>query len=86
VRIDRRRARDVLLVLLGVVALVLKSHWARVCGPLGFDYGGNVAASFSAFFVLKLPAVPGRLRAGNAAALALLATGLFESVLSKIIS
>lgn len=74
----RSRARDVLFVLVGVLGLVMKSQLARLGGPMVHDYGGNVAASFAAFFVLKLPVVRARVRLVTAAALALFATELFE--------
>lgn len=77
--IDRQRAQDVLLALLGILALLLKSRLARFGGALVHEHGGNVAASFAAFFVLKLPAVPSRFRLATAAVLALLSTELFEA-------
>ncbi len=77
--IDRHRTQDAILALLGVLALLLKKWLAPFGGALVHDYAGNVAASFAAFFVFKLPAVPGRFRLGAAAVLALLATELFEA-------
>lgn len=77
--IDRHRARDLLLALLGILALLLKYRLARFGGVLVHDYGGNLAASFAAFFILKLPAVPSRFRLAIAAVLTLLATQLFEA-------
>ena len=74
----RSRARDLLCVLLGVLGLVMKSQLALLGGPLVHDYAGNVAASFAAVFVLKLPAVRPRVRLATAAALALFAAELFE--------
>lgn len=74
----RSRVRDLLFVLLGVVGLVMKGQLARLGGPLLQDYGGNVAASFAAFFVLKFPVARLRTRLVIAAALALLASELFE--------
>ena len=74
----RSRARDVAFVLLGALGLVAKRQLAVLGGPLVHDYGGNVAASFAAFFVLKLPFVAARVRLAAAAALALLAATLFE--------
>ena len=73
--ISRSRIYDFALVLLGVVALVLKG---RINNELVQSYGGNIAASFSTLFLLKLPSVPSKFRVATAAALALLATGLFE--------
>lgn len=57
----------------------MKSHLARFGGVLVQDYGGNVAASFAAFFVLKLPHLRGGFRLAGAASLALLASELFEA-------
>lgn len=74
----RSRARDVAFVMLGVLALVAKRHLAVLGGPLVRDYGGNVAASFAAVFVLKLPFVDARFRLAAAAALALVAATSFE--------
>jgi hypothetical protein len=72
----RSRLYDIALVLLGVVALVTKQ---RIHLGIVQSYGGNIAASFSTFFLLKLPFLPTRLQATAAAALALLATELFEA-------
>jgi hypothetical protein len=77
--IDRHRVRDVFFALLGILALLLKHRVVQFGGVLVHNYGGNVAASFAAFFVLKLPAVPGRFRLGAAAVLTLLAAELFEA-------
>ena len=74
----RTRARDLLLALSGALALVAKSRLAEFGGEVVQSYGGNFAASFAVFFVLKLPGIPGRFRPAVAAALALLATELFE--------
>lgn len=78
-RLRRSRARDLVFVLVGVLALVVKFRLNQTAGPLVRDYAGNVAASFAAFFVLKLPFVPAGLRLAVAAASALLATALFEA-------
>jgi len=74
--ISRSRLYDISLVLLGVVALVTKRH---INFGIVQSYGGNIAASFSAFFLLKLPFLPTKVQAAAAAALALLATELFEA-------
>lgn len=67
---------DVFLVLLGVLVLVIKG---RIGNPLLQSYGGNVAAAFSTFFLLKPPLIRCRFQAVTAAGLALLATELFEA-------
>lgn len=72
----RSRLYDISLVLLGAVALVTKRH---INVGIVQSYGGNIAASFSTFFLLKLPFVPTKFQTATAAALALLATELFEA-------
>jgi hypothetical protein len=72
----RSRCYDISLVLLGVVALVTKRH---INVGIVQSYGGNIAASFSTFFLLKPPFGPSKFQTVAAAALALLATELFEA-------
>ncbi len=72
----RSRLYDLSLVLLGAVALVTKRH---INVGIVQSYGGNIAASFSTFFLLKLPFVSTKFQAATAAVLALLATELFEA-------
>ncbi len=47
-------ARNVLFVLLGVAGLVLKGRYSGHASELVHSYGGNVAASFAAYFWAKL--------------------------------
>ena len=77
--LTRSRARDLVFILLGVLVLVMKRQLAQLGGTIVRDYGGNVAASFAAFFVLKLPAIPSGLRLAVATASSLLVTELFEA-------
>jgi hypothetical protein len=56
----------------------MKRQLAQLGGTIVRDYGGNVAASFAAFFVLKLPVIPSGLRLAVATASSLLVTELFE--------
>lgn len=74
--IPRARLYDFSLVLLGVAALVMKRH---IDGEMVQSYGGNIAASFSTFFLLKLPFVSSKYQVAVAAALVLLVTALFEA-------
>lgn len=74
--VSRARLYDLALVLVGVIALVLKG-WIH--NGLVLAYGGNIAASFSTYFLLKLPGVPLRYQTLTAVTLALLATELFEA-------
>jgi hypothetical protein len=73
--ISPSRLYDISFVLLGVLAPVMKGH---LNNPLIQSYGGNIAASFSGFYLLRLPLIPSKLQATSAAALALATTGLFE--------
>lgn len=74
--VSRARLYDLVLVLVGVIALVMKGWFQN---GLILSYGGNIAASFSTYFLLKLPNVPPRYQALTAVTLALLATELFEA-------
>ncbi len=47
-------ARNVLFVLLGVAGLVLKGRYSGPASDLVHSYGGNIAASFAAYFWAKL--------------------------------
>ena len=75
----RSRARDLVFILLGILVLVMKRQLAQLGGVAVRDYGGNIAASFAAFFLLKLPAIPSGFRLAIAAASSLLVTELFEA-------
>ena len=72
------RARDVLFVLLGVGALVLKSQYAGPADGLVHNYGGNVAASFAVYFLARRVTARWRRPGASAAALAFVAVQLFE--------
>jgi hypothetical protein len=71
------RRRDVALVVLGVAGLVLKGQYAGP-GTVMHDYGGNVAASWSVYFLAKRVTGGTRWPAASAAVLAGLAVELFE--------
>jgi hypothetical protein len=73
------KVRTVAFVLLGVAGLVLKPHYGGPLQELIWDHGGNVAASFAAYFVLALLPFAARWRGLPAAGLALLAAELFEA-------
>ena len=73
------KTRNVLYVLVGVAALVLKKHYIGPGKQLVHNYGGNMAASFAVYFLfLQLP-VPTAFRKPVAAALALAVVELFEA-------
>jgi hypothetical protein len=74
----RNVAYPVVMVLIGVVGLVTKRHWAGGFGDLAWSYWGNITASFSVFFVVGL--VPHFRKLGRLAtvALALTVVELFE--------
>ncbi len=52
------RARNVLLVMIGVGGLVLKGRYSGPGQELVHSYGGNVAASFAAYFWARLATAP----------------------------
>lgn len=51
-------ARNVLFVMLGVGGLVLKGRYSGPASDLVHSYGGNVAASFAAYFWARLATGP----------------------------
>lgn len=48
------KAREVLFVLISVAALVMKKHYAGPFVDLVHSYGGNAAASFAVYFLLRI--------------------------------
>ena len=52
------RKRNVLMVLVGVTALLIKSWFQDFPCSLARDYLGNVAASFAIFFLIAIAAAP----------------------------
>ncbi len=76
------KVRNVLYVLVGVAALILKKHYAGPGEQLIYNYGGNIAASFAVYFVFlqaPVPALLKKLRKPFAAGLALAVVELFEA-------
>lgn len=73
------RARNVFFVLLGVAALLLKRHYTGPFTELVAMYGGNVAASFSVYFIVGIPTLGRRYGRLVTAGMALLIVELFES-------
>ena len=53
------RKRNVLMVLAGVTALLIKSWFSDSIGDIVHDYLGNVAASFAVFFLIAIAAASG---------------------------
>ena len=72
------RARNTFFVLLGVTALVLKSRYSGSFSDVVFSYGGNVTASFSVYFIVRLAPL-GRLNRAASVVIALLIVELFEA-------
>ena len=73
------KARNVLFVLLGVVALVLKGSFVEPSAGIVHRWGGNLAVSFACYFLASIPPVRTRHRKLVAAAGALLAVEAFEA-------
>lgn len=73
------KARNVLFVLLGVAALVLKGSFAGPSAGMVHRWGGNLAVSFACYFLVNIPPVRTRRRKLVAAASALVAVEAFEA-------
>ena len=73
------KARNVLFVLLGVVALVLKGSFVEPSAGIVHRWGGNLAVSFACYFLASIPPVRRRRRKLVAAASALVAVEAFEA-------
>lgn len=74
------KARNVFFVLLGVAGLVLKGHYSGVHQEAIRSYAGNIAASFSVYYVVAHLPFPSRLRRLSVAGLAFAVVGLFEAL------
>ena len=73
------KGRNVLFVVLGVAALVLKRSYAGPFAEGVHSWGGNLGVSFALYFLAAIPA--SRLRLGKlaSAAIALLTVEAFEA-------
>ena len=74
---NAKRVRYVLFVLLGVAGLLGKSWLSSDLPEFVFSYTGNLAVSFSVYFIVRL-ATEGRLHQILSAAVAMLIVGIFE--------
>ena len=73
-----QRTLNVLFVLVGVGGLLLKGHYPGPAHDLVHGYGGNIAASFSVYFLGRNVAAGSGFPRVLAAGLALLAVQSFE--------
>jgi hypothetical protein len=73
------KARHVFFILLGVAALVLKSYYSGPFVEIVHSYGGNIAASFAVYFVVRISTSGWRYGRLVAAGIALLIVELFEA-------
>jgi hypothetical protein len=73
------KARNVFFVLLGVAALLLKSHYSGPFVEIVHSYAGNIAASFAVYFVVRISTSGWRYGRLVAAGIALLIVELFEA-------
>jgi len=73
------KTRNVLFVLLGVVALVLKPSFVEPSAGIVHRWGGNLAVSFACYFLANIPPMRTRHRKLVAAASALVAVEAFEA-------
>jgi hypothetical protein len=77
--VTRLKARNVLLVLLGLAALVMKRHYSGPFVDIVHSYGGNASASFAVYFVIRIVTLGWRYGGLLTASVALLVVGLFEA-------
>jgi hypothetical protein len=77
--VTRLKARNVLLVLLGVAALVIKRHYSGPFVEIVHSYGGNASASFAVYFVIRIVTLEWRYGRLLTASIALLVVELFEA-------
>lgn len=73
------KARNVLLVLLGVAALLMKRHYSGPFVDIAHNYGGNASASFAVYFLIRITTSGWRYGRLLTASIALLVVGLFEA-------
>ncbi len=74
---NAKRVRYVVFVLLGVAGLLAKSWSSSFLPEIFLSYAGNVAVSFSVYFIVRL-ATEGRLHQILSAAVAMFIVGTFE--------
>lgn len=72
------KAWYIIFVLLGVVALVLKRHYACLYGDVVYCYGGNVSASFAVYFMVRISTLGWRYGRLVTTSIVLLVVELFE--------
>ena len=75
----RWKARNVLFVLFGVAALVMKRHYSGPFVDIVQSYGGNASASFAVYFVIRLVTSGWKHERLLTACVALLVVELFEA-------
>src|SRR5512139_3872009 len=73
----RLRARNLLMVLAGVVGLLMKGWFAESLGDLAHSYLGNLAVSFAVYFLVSI-AAGNRLSRFMIGVIALLVVEIFE--------
>lgn len=72
------KARNVLFVLIGVAALVMKPHYSGPRVDMVQSYGGNASASFAVYFLFRIVASERRIGRLLTAGAAFLVVALFE--------
>jgi hypothetical protein len=70
--------RNVFFVLLGVTALVLKSHYSGSFREIVYSYGGNVSVSFAVYFIILISMFGQRFGRLATAGIAIFVLELFE--------
>lgn len=75
----RSKVRNVILVLFGVAALVLKRYYSGPFVEIIHSYGGNVSASFAVYFMSRISTSGWKHERLAAACMAFLVVALFEA-------
>ena len=72
------KTRYVVFILAGVLGLILKRHYTGPYNEFVFSYLGNVAVSFSVYYIICIVTTPRRIHKLISAAIALAIVELFE--------
>ncbi|MBN1356177.1 hypothetical protein JXA40_07910 [bacterium] len=73
------KARNVLFILTGIAALVLKRHYSGPFAATVHSFGGNVSASFAVYFVIRIVTSGWRCGRSATTGIAFLVVELFEA-------
>ena len=73
------KARSVFYIILGFAALAIKRHYSGSFAEVVYSYGGNISASFAAYFLVRILTLGWKNAGLVTATIALVAAELFEA-------